>query len=80
MARSKSIIVTVTDAALDNIQTIAHQLTAKGMNVDQVLPITGVISGSCPEGKEAALRAVGGVQSVEEEAQVQIPSPESDVH
>ena len=79
MAKSKPVIVTVTDAALKNIKTVASQLKAKGMKVDQVLPVTGVISGSCQVGKEAALRAVKGVHSVEEEAQVQLPPPDSEV-
>jgi hypothetical protein len=79
MARTKSVIVTVNDAALKDIQTVANQLTAKGMQVDQVLPVTGVISGSCPVGKEAALKAVEGVHSVEDEVQVQLAPPDSDI-
>jgi hypothetical protein len=79
MAKSKSVIVTVTDTALKNIQAVANQLAAKGMKVGQVLPATGVISGSVPAGKAAALRAVKGVHSVEDEVQVQLPPPDSDI-
>lgn len=76
---SKSVIVTVTDDALKDIQSVAKKLSAKGMKVDQVLPVTGVISGSCPIDKEDALRAVDGVHSLEEDASVQIAPPDSDV-
>ena len=79
MARSKSVIVTVTDAALKDIDAVAKQLAAKGMKVDQVLPVTGVISGSCPAGKKATLKAVKGVHSVEDEVQVQLPPSDSDI-
>jgi hypothetical protein len=79
MSRRKPVIVTVADDALHNIQTVASQLAARGMKVDRVLPITGVISGSCPADKKAALRNVKGVHSVEDEAQVQLPPPDSDV-
>jgi hypothetical protein len=78
-ANSKSVVVTVTDAALKDIQSIAKKLTAKGLKVDQVLPITGVISGSCPVGKEAGLRNVKGVHSVEEDVSVQLAPPGSEV-
>jgi hypothetical protein len=77
MAKAKSVVVTVTDAALANIHAVAEKLAAKGMKVDRVLPITGVISGSVPAGKQAALSSVQGVHSVEEEAQVQLPPPDS---
>jgi hypothetical protein len=78
-AKGNPIVVTVTDQALANIRAVADQLAAKGMQVNQVLPMTGVITGSCPKGKQAALHAVTGVHSVEEEAQVQLPPPESGV-
>jgi methylmalonyl-CoA mutase cobalamin-binding subunit len=78
-ANSKSVVVTVTDAALKDIQSVAEKLRAKGMKVDQVLPVTGVISGSCPVSKQEALRSVKGVHSVEEDAPVQLAPPGSDV-
>jgi hypothetical protein len=77
--RSKSVIVTVTDEALKDIEAIAKKLSDKGMKVDQVLPVTGVISGSCPVSKEGALRGVNGVHSVEDDASVQLAPPGSDV-
>ena len=63
----KAIIVTVGDDALNNIHQLADQLAAKGMKVDRVMPVTGVIAGSCAATKMPALEKVDGVISVEEE-------------
>lgn len=79
MASAKPIVVTVTDAALATIQGVANQLAAAGMAVGQVLPVTGVITGSCPPGAKPALRQVDGVLSVEDDVSVQLPPPDSDV-
>ena len=74
MAKNKKpIIVTVTDDALKNIDELAAKLTARGMKVDRVLPITGVISGSCASSKMGELENVDGVMSVEEEASAELP-------
>lgn len=75
--KRKSIIVTVADDALKNIDELAAKLTAKGMKVDRVLPVTGVISGSCASAKMGELENVHGVTSVEEEAAAEIPPPGS---
>jgi hypothetical protein len=64
----KPVIVTVTDEALGDIQKVAAELGAAGMKVNQVLPVTGVISGSCAPRKKSALQKIGGVLSVEDEA------------
>jgi len=79
MTKSKTVIVTVTDAALKDIQSVAKKLAAKGLKVEQVLPVTGVITGSCPEGKKSALNSVEGVDSVEDEVQVQLPPKDSEI-
>ena len=64
---SKSVIVTVADDALDEIQGLADRLKGHGMTVKRVMPVTGVISGSVAASKMGALRRVSGVSSVEEE-------------
>lgn len=79
MPKARPIIVTVTDAALKNITSVAEQLAAHGMKVERVLSATGVITGSCPPGKKPALGEIKGVQSVEDEVQVQLPPSDSDV-
>ena len=76
MSSAKPVVVTVTDAALPTIQTVADDLAAAGMTVDQVMPVTGVITGTCPPGKKAALRKVKGVHSVEDDVQIQLPPPD----
>lgn len=76
----KSIIVTVTDHMLQDIQQVADQLAAKGMKVEQVMPITGVITGSCASTKMSDLKKVEGVMSVEEEATAHLSPPDSPVH
>jgi hypothetical protein len=73
------VIVTVTDAKLDHIESVARSLRAKGMKVEQVLPKTGVISGSYALSKMENLRGVEGVESVEEEAVAILPPPGSPV-
>lgn len=75
--KSTSIIVTITDEKLQDIEQVADELKDKGMKVDNVMPITGVISGSCTSGKLSALKKVDGVMSVEKEAVAYLPPPDS---
>jgi hypothetical protein len=64
---SKSVIVTVADDALGEIQGLANRLKDHGLTVKRVMPLTGVISGSVALSKLGILREVPGVSSVEEE-------------
>jgi hypothetical protein len=73
------VIVTVTDAMLTKIQNVADKLAAKGMKVERVMPMTGVIAGSSASAKMPALRDVEGVMSVEEELAAVLPPPDSPV-
>ena len=75
----QSIIVTVADEALNNINELADELAAKGMKVDRVMPLTGVISGSAPSQKLSSLKKVAGVSSVEKELSAELPPPDSSV-
>lgn len=65
--KTKPVIVTVDDGRLKEIQDVAAELGAKGMQVERVMAMTGVIAGRAPAAKMAALRKVKGVLSVEEE-------------
>lgn len=78
-SKGKSVIVTVSDDALPNIHQLADELGAKGMKVDRVMPVTGVITGSLKASKVSALGKVVGVLSVEEETTAQLPPPDSPV-
>ena len=74
-APKKSVVVTVADAAVGNIQQLADKLTAKGMKVDRVMPITGVVAGSVDPAKVPGLREVDGVLGIEDELMVHLPPP-----
>jgi hypothetical protein len=73
--KETSVIVTVADEGLKDIQKVADQLAQKGMTVERVMPITGVIAGTYPAGKFDALEGVEGIASVEEEVIVKLPPP-----
>lgn len=77
--KSKPIIVVVADDMLHNIKQVADRLTAEGMKVERVMPVTGVISGSYASNDISSLEKVAGVMSVEEEATARLPSPDSAV-
>ena len=75
----KPVIVTVSDRMLKDIHQLAERLGTKGMKVERVMPVTGVISGTLPSSKMSALRTIDGVESVEEEATAILPPPDSPV-
>jgi hypothetical protein len=79
-AKSRTpVIVTVSGRMLKNIHQLAEQLGAKGMKVNRVMPVLGVISGTLPSSKMSTLRTVDGVESVEEEVTAVLPPPDSPV-
>ena len=59
------IVVTVDDQNLPIIQSVVTGLESAGMKVDQVLPVTGIITGAVSQSKLEALRSVPGVAHVE---------------
>jgi hypothetical protein len=77
--RTTPLIVTVSDEKLKDIKEVANHLAAKGMRVERVLPVTGVISGSAASSKLSALKKVDGVTSVEEEVVAVLPPRDSPV-
>jgi hypothetical protein len=77
--KATPIIVIVSDKMLKNINQVADHLAAEGMKVNRVMPVTGVISGSCTSSNVSALEKVEGVMSVEEEVTAHLPSPDSSV-
>jgi hypothetical protein len=74
----KSIVVTVQDDHLPEIQKVASQLRKRGMHVDAVLEGIGLISGSVLE-SVPDLRSVPGVAAVEQQTQFQVPPPDAPV-
>jgi hypothetical protein len=74
----KSIVVTVQDDHLPEIQKVARQLRSRGMHVSEVLESIGLISGSVAAAG-ADLSSVPGVAAVEEQTQFQVPPPDAPV-
>jgi hypothetical protein len=68
----KSVVVTVSDDALETIDSVAKKLAAKGLKVTQVMPLTGVITGSISGKGFGELESIPGVASVEDDLKVQI--------
>lgn len=75
----KSVIITVSDEALTEIDQLADKLKKKGLKVERVLPITGVIAGAVAPDKVASIRKVQGVLSVEDELYSELPPPDAPV-
>lgn len=77
-SNEKSVIVTVSDEMLPSIQRVADDLSSRGLRVDRVLPMTGVISGSL-SADLSELRGIEGVMSVEEERTAELPPADSEL-
>lgn len=73
------VTVTVDDAHLRSIGTVARSLERTGMRVDRVMPAVGVITGSVDSAAESTLCAVPGVASVDRDTSYQLPAPGSGV-
>ncbi|MEG3841242.1 hypothetical protein [Microcoleus sp. herbarium14] len=65
------IIVTVDDENLPVIESVVAGLQSAGMNVDRVMPVTGIITGEVSRSKLEGLRSVPGVAGVEVDSQMQ---------
>lgn len=73
------VTVTVRDDRLADIEELADRLRASGMQVDQVLGNIGVITGSLPQEKRAAVQHMPGIAAVEAETSFQVPPPDADI-
>ena len=70
----------VADDQLGAIDAVAARLAAAGLDVEAVLPITGVITGTIEDGASvAALAAIDGVIAVEPARTITLPPPDSPV-
>jgi hypothetical protein len=77
MKKMKSVIVTVSDEGLNDMDNVAKQLGSSGMKLKQILQATGVITGSIASSKLGDLKKINGVMSVEEEVTSNLPPPDS---
>ncbi|MCE2697176.1 MAG: hypothetical protein PX483_00200 [Nostocales cyanobacterium LE14-WE4] len=65
------IVVTIDDQHLPEIQAIASSLRTAGMRVDNVLSVTGIITGEVSQIRINELRDVSGVADVEPDQEMQ---------
>jgi len=74
----KKIIVTVAEGQQD-INEVANRLASAGMQVDQVLGTSGIITGSVADHLHPSIGLVDGVGAVEADSDIQLPPPNSPV-
>lgn len=72
------VIITVTDEAMQDMNKIADELGKKGFQVEQVMPMTGVITGSY-EQDLSDLSNMDGVLNAEKEGEVKLPPNDSEI-
>ncbi len=75
----RSVVITVAPDFSAAMEPVAEALRDRGMQVDQVLPEIGVISGRATDDQALSDLYVRGVASVEEGTRFQIPPPESPI-
>ena len=73
------ITVSIDEAHINQIQEIAAQLGAMGMEIKQTMPAIGLVIGSVQAEKIPSLYKVEGIQNVEPERTYQLAPPNSDV-
>ena len=64
------IVVTVDDQNLSVIESVVSGLESAGMKVDEMLPVTGIITGEVARSKLEQLKSVTGVAGVEVDSQM----------
>ena len=74
-----SIIVSIDDEYLTQIQEVAQKLQSFGMSVERILTITGVITGSMASDKLDDLHQVEGVRDIEVSQNYQLRPPNSGI-
>ncbi len=73
------VTVTVTDDGLDRIDELVERLRAEGMDVEQVLGSLGIVVGSVPAGRRAAISGLDDVAAVEGETAFELAPPDAEV-
>ena len=78
MAKAK-VSLLVDDDNLHRLDDVVKQIKGVGMDVDQILKSSGVVTGSVDPKKLAILKKIKGVSSVEAEREFQTAPPGSDL-
>lgn len=73
------VIVSVDDTHLPNILDVAQSLRELGLDVEEVMDLVGVITGSCKPETVDTIAHMASVASVEEEQEYQLPPPDSEI-
>jgi hypothetical protein len=71
--------VTVDDGHLSQLGEVAKSLSSEGMEIDQVLPLVGCVTGWAPEGARETLARIPGVVALSLEEVVHISPPDADI-
>ena len=77
--KKHKVVVTVEDSGADAIEKVSERCRAAGLRITESLEFLGQIIGEIDADKEASLRRVPGVSSVEPSQEYQLPPPDSDV-
>jgi hypothetical protein len=75
----RDVTVTVADSHAGDVGAVAQRLELAGMQVEQVLTVLGIITGSVDETRATALEAVEGVAAIEQQTGFQLPPPDAEV-
>ncbi len=71
-----SVVVTISDGAMDRMPETLARLVTAGLVIDQVLRFTGQTTGTCESSKEIDLiRSVPGVLDVTLSREIRLPPP-----
>jgi methylmalonyl-CoA mutase cobalamin-binding subunit len=73
------VIVSIHDRYLTEIDSVVARCRRAGLRVTRVLRVVGVLNGTILPVGLTRLERVEGVAKVEQERQVQLPSPDEDV-
>ena len=76
---SGRVTVTVDEDHLARIDELADQLRVAGMQVEQVLPSVGAITGSVSTSQRQSVESMPGVAAVEDETSFKIAPPDADI-
>ncbi len=68
--RNQKLIVTIDDQHLTRIQHVAHALAAAGMQIENVLPGSGIITGCISQELRSDLKTIEGVLAIETDTEM----------
>ena len=74
-----SVVVSVDDDHLDDIEKVVTDLRRAGLRVDNVLDAVGMVTGTVTGGAVEALESVPGVAEVELQRAQRVAPPEAEI-